>query len=480
MAYTRKTLSQIIASIKADLFSRFPTVDPTLENSFAGNVAEVQAGGVNGLYGYIDWTAKQPFPDTCQDEFIDRWASILNLQRLAATKASGNATFTGSIGGQVNTGAVIISSSGVQYEVIEGFTLAATSELHAIQAVEAGLAGNAGAGAVLTFVSVPSGIGTTATVDGSGLTGGRDLETDDELRVRLLARFRSPPKGGKALDYVAWASEATTATRAWVFTYDEPGLETVAVGEVLLYFAMDNKDSSDGADIVTNGAFAADTDWTKGTGWTIAAGKATHAAGTGSDLSQAIASLVAGRTYVIEFTLSGRTAGTIIPKVGSGGTGPTISANGSYVIAIACKTNTTLYFTASATFDGSIDDVSLIYSGIGNAGIPDSGDVTDVQDYVDGVRPLGASFTAAAPKAYPINFEVSITPDTPTNRTAVELELYEMIKTKGEISGSIKLYDIFEAMSIVPDLTDWDIVSPAATVTAGQGELPMLGVVTYS
>ena len=357
MAYTKPTLSALIEAVKADLYSRFTTLDPTLPNSFSANLAEVIASGNNGLYSYLSWSTKQPLPDTCDAEFADRWSTIVNLSRRAAAKASGNATFTGGIGAEVLTGALLVATNGIQYEVVTGFTLAATSEVHIVRAVVAGEDGNIGAAAVLSFVSVPAGIGSTATVDGSGLTGGLDLETDDELRIRLLARFASPPKGGKALDYIAWAKEATDATRAWVFTEDAPGLETVAVGEVLLYFAMDND-----------------------------------------------------------------------------------------------------------------------YAG----GIPIAGDVTDVQEYIDAVRPLGAKFTAAAPVATAVDFTVDITPDTPTNRTAVEDELAEMIRLRGGIGTSITLYHAFEAMSFVPNLTDWTVTVPAGPVTTTAGHLHTMGTVTFT
>src|SRR3990167_9490828 len=69
-----------------------------------------------------------------------------------------------------------------------------------------------------------------------------------------------------------------------------------------------------GMEMVTNGAFAADTDWTKGANWSIAAGVAT-AANADADLSQ-LGSYQTGRNYVVTFTVSSYTDGTITPKVG--------------------------------------------------------------------------------------------------------------------------------------------------------------------
>lgn len=58
-----------------------------------------------------------------------------------------------------------------------------------------------------------------------------------------------------------------------------------------------------GPNKVTNGSFAADTNWTKQAGWTISGGKANFSAtGVTAYLRQNIG-IVQGRTYEITFTL---------------------------------------------------------------------------------------------------------------------------------------------------------------------------------
>lgn len=109
------------------------------------------------------------------------------------------------------------------------------------------------------------------------------------------------------------------------------------------------------ADIVTNGAFGADTDWTKGTGWTISGGNASHAGGAG-DLSQD-GILTDAAVYRITFTISGRTAGTLTAKAGSGGAGTAKSTNATFTEYLTCTTSLDLLFTADAAFDGNVDDV---------------------------------------------------------------------------------------------------------------------------
>jgi hypothetical protein len=57
-----------------------------------------------------------------------------------------------------------------------------------------------------------------------------------------------------------------------------------------------------GSELVTNGTFDTDTGWTKGTGWTISGGTATHA-GSGGTINQTISGLTVGAVYSYTATL---------------------------------------------------------------------------------------------------------------------------------------------------------------------------------
>jgi uncharacterized phage protein gp47/JayE len=57
---------------------------------------------------------------------------------------------------------------------------------------------------------------TSSGVTVGPTTGGADQETDDELRTRMLAKYRAPPQGGAAADYQQWALEVPGVTRAFV------------------------------------------------------------------------------------------------------------------------------------------------------------------------------------------------------------------------------------------------------------------------
>lgn len=121
-----------------------------------------------------------------------------------------------------------------------------------------------------------------------------------------------------------------------------------------------------GSQLVSNGSFATASDWTTGTGWSIAAGVATKTAGTASLLSQLIglgvgADLYVGATYQLTYTIT-RSAGSITPQFTGGTTvsGTTRSAAGTYTETLTAVTgNVNLAFSADSAFAGTVDNVTL-------------------------------------------------------------------------------------------------------------------------
>ena len=113
-----------------------------------------------------------------------------------------------------------------------------------------------------------------------------------------------------------------------------------------------------GRNSVINGDFATDTIWTKGTGWTIAAGVADCDGSQGaSTLLNQTAPLSVGATYRVTFTLAGYSAGSVTVKVG-GTSGTARASNNTYVQNIvAGSTNSFIQFSGSTLFVGTIDNV---------------------------------------------------------------------------------------------------------------------------
>jgi hypothetical protein len=116
-----------------------------------------------------------------------------------------------------------------------------------------------------------------------------------------------------------------------------------------------------GSELVVNGDFATDSDWVKGTGWTISGGSANTDGVSGIDIKQDNVTVV-GKSYKYSFTVSNSGVGVIDGRFrnGAGGSILSFSAEGTYEG----------YFTAYDTFASfvnlsgntasySIDNVSV-------------------------------------------------------------------------------------------------------------------------
>ena len=123
-----------------------------------------------------------------------------------------------------------------------------------------------------------------------------------------------------------------------------------------------------GSELVVNGNFATDSDWTKGTGWSIAAGIASCDGSTNNvELINQPADLgvQTGSIYKTSFEVLNYTSGNVQIRVkgdGSGGRGLARDEDGIYIENLTASANSNdVRFTASAasSFDASIDNVSV-------------------------------------------------------------------------------------------------------------------------
>lgn len=350
--FTRPTFTEILDRVKGDIDSRLPGADSRLRRSVLNVIAYVIAGAAHGLYGFISWVSLQVFPDTAEQEYLNRWAAYWGITRKAASKATGNISVTGTNGTVIPSGTELQRSDSAVFVTTAEGTISGGSATIAVEADEAGDAGNTEASAALAFISPPAGADSEATVDGSGLTGGADIEGDPSYLARLLDRIQNPPNGGNDNDYIQWALEVPGVTRAWSYPL-ELGLGTVSVR-----FMMDD-------------------------------------------------------TY---------------------------------------------------------DD-----------GIPLSGDVDTVQEYIDELRPATAVVTVVAPVAVELDFNINLTvTDTATIRAAVEASLADMIMRDAEPGGTIYISRINEAISIATGEFDHILVSPVADVTHTTGQIATMGTITWS
>ena len=112
--------------------------------------------------------------------------------------------------------------------------------------------------------------------------------------------------------------------------------------------------------LVTNGDFATDSDWTKGTGWSISGGTA-NAISQGGFVNLQQGNVVqSGKIYEVTFTISNYVTGQAQALVGglsAVGDGTSRSGNGTYTEYIT--SDGTTFYIRGRSFTGSIDNVSV-------------------------------------------------------------------------------------------------------------------------
>lgn len=355
MPFARKSLSELIDRTATDIESRLPGTDARLRYSLLGILARAHSGAVHGLYGNLQWMARQIILDTSEREFLDRHANIyLKDGRKPAVTSSGSVTCTGTNGSVIPADRLLQRSDGIEYITDAEATITSGSATVAVTAKVGGKNGDALAGSTLSFVTPIAGVNGTATVDAGGIADGLDEENDIDLLIRLLERIQSPPQGGAAHDYVAWAKEIPGVTRAWSYPLED------GPGTVKVRFMMDDKYSD---------------------------------------------------------------------------------------------------------------------------GIPLVADVTTVHDHIDTLRPVGLAiggYTTDAPVPAPLNFAMSITPNTQAVKDAITAELKDLIRRDSEPGGAILITRINEAISLAEGETDHILTAPTANVQPLASEIVTMGTVTFS
>ncbi len=352
MPFNRPTLQQLIDRAQADIETRLPGTDARLRRSNLNVLSRVHSGGMHGLYGFLHWLSRQFLPDTAESENLDRIATLwLAEGRKPAAPAAGPILFTGNNGAVIPAGTLLQRSDGAEYATDAEVTIADGEADAQVTAVQGGTEGNTEAGSALTLVSPIAGVQSQATVGGAGLTNGIDIESDDALRERVIARMQQPPHGGASFDYIMWALAVPGITRAWVFPLG------LGEGTVLVYVVTDDADPI----------------------------------------------------------------------------------------------------------------------------IPDGTKIQEVQDYIDERRPVTADVTVVAPTAVALDFEIEdLEPDELSVRDAVEASLRDLIRRTAEPGGTILISHIREAISIAAGEHDHVLVDPVANVDHSDGEIAVMGNITWS
>lgn len=157
------------------------------------------AGQLMSLYHYGDYVFRQAFPQTAEGEYLDHHGALRGALRQEGARARGLLTFGISRALEedltVPAGTLCLTAGGTAFETLVEVSLAAgnlTTMVDA-RAVEPGTAGNVLPGAVTRMQMRPDGIETVTNE--TAFSGGRDRESDDAYRKRLLEVYRGLGNG---------------------------------------------------------------------------------------------------------------------------------------------------------------------------------------------------------------------------------------------------------------------------------------------
>lgn len=111
--------------------------------------------------------------------------------------------------------------------------------------------------------------------------------------------------------------------------------------------------------------------------------------------------------------------------------------------------------------------------------IPTEGDLATILAHIEARRPVAAHVLVVAPLPSPINFTISVTPNTPAIRAAVEAELADLLFREAQPGAGIPRTHFSQAISNAQDEFDHVLHAPATDVPPVAAHLPILGAVTW-
>lgn len=239
MPYSRPTLTELRTQIGSDIQTGLGSILAFLQKAVLKILGAALAAMIWGVYGYLDWIAKQAVPWTSEDEFLAGWGALKDTYLKEARPAVLQIQFTGATPGTpLDAGTGISRQDSVLYTVTANAEVAGDGTLIAtITAVDAGSAANCDNGTSMTLTSAVPGIPSTGAVS-STVTAGADVEEQEDYRTRVMEAYQNPAQGGAQSDYVKWATDIAGVTRAWC----QPN--GFGPGTVVLYFMMDDVESA--------------------------------------------------------------------------------------------------------------------------------------------------------------------------------------------------------------------------------------------
>jgi len=200
MAYSKE---QILQRLLEQISSEY---DKTV-GSFFYDVGKPLAIELEQTYSKLENILLNGFAVTATGAYLDNKVAEQGLTRKIATFATGTVTITGTVGAVINIGDKV-SSDSVVFSSLETKPIPVGGSVTVnVQCDTAGSVGNVPIGSIKKFPVTLAGL--TGVTNLEAITGGYDIETDDELRQRYFDKVSAPVSSGNKYHYINWAKEVT-------------------------------------------------------------------------------------------------------------------------------------------------------------------------------------------------------------------------------------------------------------------------------
>jgi uncharacterized phage protein gp47/JayE len=171
----------------------------------------------------IDYMPHRFFPTLATGDDLTLAASNFGVDRKAAVAANVILTIVGTPG----TYSGIKAAAGEVIFDLHEFTIPSGGSIAVEAACETvGATGNAPATTINEFVTTYAGL--DSVTNASAASGGADEESDEDLLIRVKARWQTPSTGGNEGDYIRWALAVPGVSRVKIKS-PSPGLISVYV-----------------------------------------------------------------------------------------------------------------------------------------------------------------------------------------------------------------------------------------------------------
>ncbi|SFL81039.1 baseplate J/gp47 family protein [Salibacterium qingdaonense] len=182
--FKRKRYADIVASLENRAKEKMGESTNLSPKQFLGIFLRVIAWILSLFAQDLEDTYNAAFVETSEGIALNRNAKRQSARRMQPLRSTGSIEITGEEDTVVDSGFVVETSRSIRFRTTESVTISSGGTVTAdIEAAERGQQGNVNAGDITEIVNPSPGIDSVTNPEAT--SGGRDRESDEELRERL-------------------------------------------------------------------------------------------------------------------------------------------------------------------------------------------------------------------------------------------------------------------------------------------------------